>query len=176
MMLPRSPRPRRAPVLEDIVGAAGMHQHQDAELRGLRPERIVFRQRQVLAVHVAANRGAAQPQPLDAVLQLLSREIGMLQRDRRERDKAIRVGSHPLREPFVLDLHDPAREVTIGGVPPVAIDAERLDVEPLFVHDLQACGAQHAVVPAAAASATASAALLARFVPLTTSATSGTTQ
>jgi len=85
---------------------------------------------------VAADGGAAQPQPLDGILQLLGRQIGMLQRDRRERDKTIRMRHNPLREPFVLDLHDPAREVAIGLIPPVAIDAQRLNVETLLVHQL----------------------------------------
>ena len=105
---------------------------------------------------MAADRGTAQPEPLDAVLELLSRQIRMLQRDRRERDEAIRMSGHPLGQPLVLDLHDPAREVAIGCVPPVAIDTERLNIEPLLVHDLQARWAQH-IVPAASPSTTASA-------------------
>ena len=72
MMLPRSPRPRKRAVLDDVVRAAGMHEHEHAELRRLGPERIVLRQRQILAVHVAADRRAAQPEPLDAVLELLA--------------------------------------------------------------------------------------------------------
>src|SRR6185295_11661769 len=86
------------------------------------------------------------------------REVRMLERHRRERDKAIRVSGYPLGQPFVLDLHDTAREVAIGRVPPVAVDAERLHVEPLLVHDLQTRGAEHAVVAAAAATTSASAA------------------
>ena len=123
MMLPRSPRPRNAPSRTMLSAPPGMHEHQRAELRGLGPERIVLGRREILAVDVTADRRAAQSQLLDAVLQLLGRQIGMLQGDRRERDKAIRMSGHPLGEPFVLDLHDPAREVAIGRVPPVAVDA-----------------------------------------------------
>ena len=47
--------------------------------------------RHVLAVHVAADRHAAQPQALHAVLELLRRQVGKLQRHRRHGDEAIRV-------------------------------------------------------------------------------------
>ena len=98
-------------VLDDVLRAAGMHDDQHAELGGLGPERVVLRQRQILAVDVAADRGAAQPQPLHAVLELLGGQLGMLQRDRRHRDEPIGVLRHPLGEPLVLRSHDPSRQV-----------------------------------------------------------------
>ena len=72
MMLPRSPRPRERAVLDDVLGAAGVHEDRRAELGRLRPERIVLRQRQVLVV-VAADRGAAHAEPFHGVLELLRR-------------------------------------------------------------------------------------------------------
>ena len=129
-------------LFDDVGRAAGMHEDQRAELGGLGPERIVLREREILAVHVPADRGAAQAEPLDPVLELLGRQIGMLQGDRRHRDEAIGVCRHPLRESLVLRPHDPAREVAIGRVPPVAVDAQRLDVDALLIHDLQTLRAE----------------------------------
>ena len=75
----------------------------------------------------------------------------MLQRHRRERDKAIGMSGHPFRQPLVLDLHYPAGKVAIGRIPPVAIDAQRLKIESLFVHDAQTLRAKAAVRAAAPA-------------------------
>src|SRR5206468_7978300 len=108
----------------------------------------------ILSVDVTADRRAAQTKPLDRIVKLFSRQIRMLQRDGRKRDEAIRMRGHPCREPLVLDLDDAAREIAIGGVPPVAVDAERLHVEPLLVHELQARGTQD-VVPSAASATSA---------------------
>jgi hypothetical protein len=82
---------------------------------------------------VTANRRTAQAQLLDAMLELLGRQIRMLQGDRRERDEPIRVRRHPFRQPVVLDLHDPPREVAIGGVPPIPVDRQRLYVDALLI-------------------------------------------
>ena len=48
------------------------------------------------AVDVAADRRAAQPELLDAVIELLGRQIRELQRHRRQRDEPILVIGHPL--------------------------------------------------------------------------------
>ena len=110
MMLPRSPRPAQRALLEDVVGAARMHEDGDAELRGLRPERVVLRQREILAVDVSADRRPAQAEPLDAVLELLRRQIGMLQASSTpSRRTDAGCADDPLREPFVLCLDDRAR-------------------------------------------------------------------
>ena len=167
MMLPRSPRPAERAFLDDVLGAAGVHEHRHAELRGLGPERVVLRQRQIFAVDVSADRGAAQAEPLDAVLELLGGEIGILQRDRRERDEAIGMRRDPLREPLVLRPDDPPRQIAIGGVPPEAVDGQRLHVDALLIHDLQPLRAR--------AGCSRPAALFASGVPLTMSAT-GITQ
>ena len=68
-------------LLQDVVGTAGMHDDRHTELRRFRPEGVVLRQRQILSVDVATDRCAAQPEALDAVFELLRRELWMLQRD-----------------------------------------------------------------------------------------------
>ena len=76
----------------------------------------------------------------------------MLQGHRRQRDKAIGVCRHPLGESLVLRPDDLACEVAIGRVPPVAIDAQRLDIDALLIHELQTLRAED-VVPATASHA-----------------------
>ena len=127
-------------VLEDVVGAARVHEDEHAELLGLRPERIELRRRGRLAGDVAGDADAAQPQLLDGFLELLDRQIGMLQRHRRQPDEAIRVGRAPLRELLVLNRDDPARQIAVGAVPPAALMAQRLHVDAPFVHQ-RGCGA-----------------------------------
>ena len=91
---------------------------------------------------MAAPRSA---QALDAVLELL-RPPG---RDTAassdaSADEAVGVRATPLREPLVLRLDDPIREVAVGdAVPPEAVDAQRLDVDALLVDELEAVLAQH---------------------------------
>src|SRR5918994_895771 len=67
--------PAQRIVSQDVVSATRMHHHRNTELGGLGPERIVFRQGEILAVYVAADGGAAQTETFDAVLQLLRRQI-----------------------------------------------------------------------------------------------------
>ena len=83
-----------------------MDEDQHAELLGLGPERVKLRVGQLLAVDAAADAGAAQPELLDAVLELLGGEVGILQRDRRERDEAVGLRRAHLRELLVLDLDE----------------------------------------------------------------------
>ena len=127
-----------------------MHEHEHPELGRLGPERVVLRQRQILAVDMAANRRAAQAKALHRVLQLLGGEIGMLQCDRGKGDEAIGMRRHPFRQPLVLRLHDPFREIALRGVPPVAVDAQRLDVDALLIHYLQPRRSEHAAAATAA--------------------------
>ena len=150
MMLPSSPRPPERALLDDVLGAAGVHEDRHAELGGLGPERVVLRQRQILAVHVPADRGAAQAETLDAILQLFGGQLGMLQRDRRRRDKPIGMRRHPLREPLVLRETILRARSAIRGVPPEVVDGQRLHVDALLIHDLQPLRAEQVVAAAAA--------------------------
>jgi hypothetical protein len=67
------------------------------------------------------------------VLELLRGEVGKLERDRGERDEAVRVLRADLDEPLVVETHHFRRGLAIGAVPE-GIDAERLHVDPLRVH------------------------------------------
>ena len=89
------------------------------------------------AVDVAADGGAAEAVPLHRLLELLGGEVRVLQGHRRERDEALRVGRARRRELLVLEGDDLSREIAVGLVP-ARVDAERLDVDALLVHRLQA--------------------------------------
>ena len=143
MMFPRSPRPSSPPSLDDVLGAAGVHERHHAELGRLGPERVELRQRQILAVDVSADRGGAQAQTLDAILELLRGEVGELQRARRHGHEPVRILRDELRQPLVLRPDDPIREVPVLDlVPPEPVDAERLDVDALLVDQRDAVRAE----------------------------------
>ena len=122
------------------------------ELGRLGPERIVLGQREILAVDVPANRGAAQAEAPDAVLELLGGQLGMLQGHRRRRDEAVGMRRHPSGQSLVLRPHDPAGQLEIGRVPPEAVDGQRLDVDTLVVHDREPRRTEEAVAAAAPSS------------------------
>ena len=145
MMLPRSPRPAQRSILDDVIRTARMHDDWYTELRGLGPERIVLRQRQILTVDVSADGGTAQTEAFDAILQLLHSQIGMLQRDRRHRHEPIGMGRHPFGQSFVLLLDDAPGQLAIGRIPPEAVDGQRLNVDARPVHELQALRSQDLV-------------------------------
>ena len=65
------------------------------------------------------------------MVELLGGEIGMLQRDRSQPDKAVGLRRADLGEFFVLQLDDLRGEVGLGLVPEDRVDAERLDVDAL---------------------------------------------
>ena len=149
MMLPRSPRPRQRAFLDDVVGAARVHEHRRAELGRLGPEGIVLGQREVLVV-VAADRRAAHPEPLHGVLELLRGEVGILQRDRRERHEPIGIGADDLRQPLVVRAANARRELAVGLPPPEPVDAQRLHIDAGLVHLRDARRADDLVAAAAA--------------------------
>jgi formylglycine-generating enzyme required for sulfatase activity len=123
----------------ELAGPERMHEDQDAELLGLGPDRVEFRVGQFLPGHTAADREAAQPQCPDPVLELLDREVGMLQGYRRKGDKAVGCRRAELGELLVLDPDQLGRRVALGAIPK-GVDAERLDVDPLDVHLRDAVG------------------------------------
>ena len=93
---------------------------------------------------IAAPRS---PSLLDGFVQLLGRQIRMLQRDRRQPDEAIRMRRTPGRQFFVLQRDDLAGQVAIRPVPP-RVDADRLNIDALLVHVPQTLGSQDEI-PAA---------------------------
>ena len=90
-----------------------MDEEQDAELLGLGPERIELARRQFFAFDAAADRGAAESELLDGFLQLFGRQIGILERNRREPDETIRLRRTPRCQLLVLNLDDLARQFAI---------------------------------------------------------------
>ena len=92
---------------------------------------------QLEALDAAAEAGAAQAVALDALLELLGGEVRMLQRHARERDEPVGLGRADLGQRLVLDPDQLRRDVPVRRVP-VGIDAERLHVDALRVHRLEA--------------------------------------
>ena len=84
-----------------------------------------------------------QPKILDGVLELLGREIGKLQRDRAQADEARRVLFAPGGNAFVVRGDDGARIVAVRRVPPIGVDAERLNVDAALVHGREPLGPEH---------------------------------
>ena len=120
-------------------GAERVHKNEDAELFGLCPDRVELRVGQFLPGDAAADREAAQPQSLDRMFELLDGELGMLQGHRCEGDKAVRRRGAELGQLFVLDADQLGRRVALRAIPK-RVDAERLDIDPLRVHLLDAVG------------------------------------
>src|SRR6059036_743150 len=75
----------------EVWRALRMDEDQDAELLGLRPERVELRVGELVAGDARADGGAAEPELLHPVDELLHREVRKLERDRREGDETIRI-------------------------------------------------------------------------------------
>src|SRR5205823_6397714 len=103
------------------------------------PERVELGVGELQALHAAADRRAAQAELLHAVLELAHREVGILQRDAGKGDEAVGRLRAELGELLVLQLDHFRHEVAVERVPG-GIDAERLHVDALLVHALQALG------------------------------------
>jgi hypothetical protein len=91
----------------------------------------------------APDRGAPQPVLPDALLELAGGQVGVLQGHRGERDEAVGVPGAGLGEALVLQRDQLLGHVA-GRLVPVGVDAERLDVDALLVHRLEAVlGTRH---------------------------------
>src|SRR3989442_6910203 len=66
-----------------------MHEDHDAELFRLGPERVELAIRQFLAFAAASDRGATKAQLPDRFIQLIGRQIGILQRNRSHAYKSV---------------------------------------------------------------------------------------
>ena len=117
----------------ELRRALRVNEDQGAELLRLRPEWMELRIAQLHALDAAAEAAPAQPVLLHPLLELLGREVGVLQGHRRERDEPVRMRRAELGQLLVLQLDQLRRDVAIRVVP-VRIDAERLDVDALRVH------------------------------------------
>ena len=95
IVLPSPPLPLQSRVLRRAGRRLRVHEEQHAQLLRLCPERIELAIGELLAFDAAADGGAAQAQLPDRLVQLVGREVGMLQRDRGHPHEAIRVrGDH----------------------------------------------------------------------------------
>ncbi len=133
IVLVSRPLPLEPAARLQFAGAERVHEYQDAELFGLGPDRVEFRVGQLLPGDAAADRQAAQPQSFDRVLELLDRQLRVLQCDGRKSDEAVRGGGAELGQLLVLDPDQLGRGVAVGAIPE-GVDAERLDIDPLGIH------------------------------------------
>jgi hypothetical protein len=117
-----------------------MDKDETAELLGLGPDRMKFRIGELKSLDAAADRHATQAELLDAVFELLHREVGMLHGDRGEGDEAVGMLGNQRGKLLVLQLDDRFGLVTLGVIPE-RIDADRLHVDALLIHRLEAIGA-----------------------------------
>jgi hypothetical protein len=125
-------------VLHQEIRVGRVHEHRHLQLFGLAPERIVFLARRRFALDVAADGGPLEPELLDGIVQLLGRQIGMLQRGRRQPDEAFRIRLAPFRDAFVMHAHDLGREVALGRIPPILVDGDHLHVDAARIHAVEA--------------------------------------
>ena len=108
---------------DDIGRVLRMNEDQNSKLLRLRPERIVFRRRRHFAGNMPTDSNAAQTEILDGVVQLFGSHLGMLQSDRGETCKAVRMRLAPCGESFILSFDDLPRQISIRFVPPCALMA-----------------------------------------------------
>ena len=119
--------------------ALRVHEDQQAELLAGGPKGMILRICELFALDGTAHAYAAKPERLDRMPDLLDREIGVLQGGGGKGHEAIGCGRAHLGQGFVLDPDQFGRRVQLGVVP-VGIDAERRDVDTLFVHCCDARG------------------------------------
>src|SRR5262244_847598 len=119
--------------LGQVRRALRMDEDQYAELLGLGSEPVKLRVGELVAGDARAHGGAAQAELLHAFLELLHREVRELERDRGERDEALRVLRAEAGERLVLDLDHLLDDIALGPIPR-RVNAERLHVDALRVH------------------------------------------
>src|SRR5207245_2370496 len=116
--------------LGQVRGALRMNEDQDPELLGLGPEGVELRIGELIAGDTRADGGAAEAELLHALDELLHRQVGELERDRREGNETIGILRAEPGERFVLDLDHLGDDVAFGPIPR-RVDAERLHVDAL---------------------------------------------
>ena len=95
------------------------------------------------SVDAAANQRPAQSEPLGRMFELIGREIGVLQGNRRQADEPIRLCRADVGELLVLQLDDLTGEVGLCLGPKDRVETERLDVDALLIHHLGAFRRDH---------------------------------
>ena len=92
----------RPTLANGILCTVRVHEYGRTQFFGLGPERVEARIRDVFAKNMTANRRATMSKFGHRVLELFGGEYRVLQRDRRQRDEAVRVIIHPLGQRFVV--------------------------------------------------------------------------
>src|SRR5215831_21335970 len=114
-----------------------MKEDEHTEFFGFGPEEVELRVAEFDASDTASDGSPTQTILLDALLELLGSQIGELQGHCGESNEAVGMLGARLGEFLVLNADDLLREVALYLVP-VWVDAERLHVDALRVHGLQA--------------------------------------
>src|SRR5262245_26377899 len=117
----------------NVVRAARMDEYQDAKLLNFVPERIVLRRGRNLTPRVPGDPHSAQPQLFHGLIQLLCGHIRVLQRDRSQTDESVGMSIAPGGKPLVLNLDNLPREIAVRLIPPAALMAENLDINPELI-------------------------------------------
>ena len=129
------------PLQSRILRRAGsllrVHEQHDTQLFGFRPERIEPAIGELLALDAAADRGAPQSELSDGLIELVGGHVGVLQRQRGHSHESIGILGHRRCDAFVLHGDEIAGELALGRIAP-GVDIDRLDIDPLLVHVLQA--------------------------------------
>src|SRR3984957_14272492 len=81
-----------------------------------------------------ADCGAASPQFLHSIFELLGRQIWKLQRHRADRNIAVRMSRTPFRELFILKPDDLGGDVAVRPIEPEAVDAQHLHVDSQLIN------------------------------------------
>src|SRR5215475_942033 len=120
-----------------------MHEHQNSKFLHLCPERIVFRSRRHFSSGVTCDSDTPKTQLPDGFVQLLRGHLRMLQRNRSQAGKPVRMRLTPGGKLFVLDGDDPARQLTIGFVPPCTLMAQNLYIDTQLIENLEPLRTEH---------------------------------
>ncbi len=142
----------------------------NTEFLGFGPERIELPVREFLAFNAASDGGAAHPEFSYRLVQLLRRQIRMLQRESGHSHESVRIPGAPLGDFFILQLDEVSSQGPVRRVRP-GVHVDRLIVDTLRVHIDQSLRVAEAMLPVRFACA-----VVARLVSLTRSQTSGTKQ
>src|SRR5215472_10384109 len=118
--------------------ALRVDENHHAELLGFGPKWVEFGIRQLLAVDAAADQRAAQSEVFDGIFELRGGELRVLQGNRRQAGESVRLRCANFGELLVLQLDDLVGEIGFGLGPKDRIEAERLDVDALLIHRLDA--------------------------------------
>src|SRR5205823_1081615 len=124
------------PLQPGVLRGAGcglrVHEQQHTKLLCLGPERIELSIGELLAFYAPSDRSTTQAQLSDRLVQLISCEVRMLQRQCCHSDEAIGMLRTPLRDLVVLKLDQVPSQRAVRRVAP-GVDVDRLIVDALGI-------------------------------------------